>query len=150
MEWKVKKFDELTLDELYEVLKLRTDVFVVEQSCAYGEVDGHDQGSLHLIVTDGGEIVAYTRIAGPGERYEEPSIGRVVVRPAYRGNGLARKLVERAKELITEHWGDVPVRLQAQHHLEPFYRSCGFRSISEPYDDEGVPHIDMRLMVSEG
>ncbi|SIT89454.1 GNAT family N-acetyltransferase [Edaphobacillus lindanitolerans] len=148
MEWKVKRFQDLTLDELYEIIRLRVDVFVVEQRCIYGEVDGHDRQSLHLIGTDDGEICAYSRILPPGERYEEPSIGRVVVRMAWRGNGLARELVERAKRIIRDEWGGVPVRLQAQEHLEPFYQSCGFGSISEPYDDEGVPHVDMRMSVS--
>ncbi|WP_354197753.1 GNAT family N-acetyltransferase [Bhargavaea ullalensis] len=145
----MKRFEELTTDELYELLRLRVDVFIVEQRCIYGEIDGHDRQALHLIGTDGGEIAAYCRILPPGERYDEPSIGRVIVKTAWRGNGHARGLVERAKDIIRGEWGAVPVRLQAQHHLEPFYGSCGFESISEPYDDEGVPHIDMRMQVSE-
>ncbi|MFC7366130.1 MAG: GNAT family N-acetyltransferase [Bhargavaea sp.] len=150
MKWTVKNFAELTADELYEILRLRVDVFVVEQECPYPEIDGHDRAALHLSGWEGDTIAAYARIIKPGEVHEDPAIGRVIVRKSHRGKGIARELVERAKEVAAERYGDIPVHLSAQLHLKEFYASCGFRPVSEPYDEDGIPHVDMRLVVSCG
>jgi ElaA protein len=150
MEWTIKKFAELTADELYEILKLRVDVFVVEQACPYPEIDGHDRDALHLAGREGSMLAAYARVLMPGAVHEDPAIGRVIVSKPHRGKGIARELVERAKEVAADQYGEIPVHLSAQYHLKDFYASCGFQSVSEPYDEDGIPHVDMRLMVSGG
>jgi len=147
MKWTIKSFNELTNNELYELLKLRVDVFVVEQACVYPEIDGHDQNSLHLFSTADGEIMAYARLVPAGEKYEQASIGRVIVAPAKRKLGLGRGLIEKAITTITEAWQVDEIKLQAQSHLENFYGSFGFQATSEVYDDGGVPHVDMLLKV---
>lgn len=150
MKWTLKNFSELTADELYEILKLRVDVFVVEQACPYPEIDGHDPAALHLAGWEGETLAAYARVLMPGAVHQDPAIGRVVVRKSHRGKGIARALVEKAKEAAAERYGDIPVHLSAQYHLKEFYASCGFRTVSEPYDEDGIPHVDMRLVVSGG
>lgn len=150
MNWSVKSFSELSVDELYEILRLRVDVFVVEQACPYPEIDGNDRDALHLIGMERDEIAAYARVLKPGAVHEHPAIGRVIVRKTHRGKGIARELVEKAKQVVTARYGEAPVRLSAQHHLEEFYASCGFLAVSEPYDEDGIPHVDMQLMVSAG
>ncbi|SEJ76373.1 ElaA protein [Bhargavaea ginsengi] len=148
MNWSVKSFSELTVDELYEILRLRVDVFVVEQACPYPEIDGNDRDALHLIGMEGDTIAACARVLKPGDVHEHPAIGRVIVRKSHRGKGIARELVEKAKQVVTARYGEFPVHLSAQHHLEDFYASCGFRTVSEPYDEDGIPHVDMLLLVS--
>ena len=150
MKWTIKNFAELTADKLYEILRLRVDVFVVEQACPYPEVDGHDRDAVHLSAWEGDMLTAYARVLMPGAVHKDPAIGRVTVRKSHRGKGFARMLVERAKEIAAELYGDIPVHLSAQYHLIDFYASCGFRTISEPYDEDGIPHVDMRLVVSGG
>lgn len=145
MTWKVHKFDELTAAELYEMLKLRVDVFVVEQNCPYPELDGLDQQSIHLSYKENGEILAYARLVPAEIKYGVPSIGRVIVSPKARGRGLARKLMRRCLDFIFTEWQPEAVQLQGQVYLKEFYRSFGFEPISEEYDEDGIPHLDMRL-----
>lgn len=140
-----KTFEELTTRELYEILKLRTEVFVVEQNCPYLEVDGKDLQSYHLYFIQDDSIQAYLRILPAGVSYEELSIGRVLVREESRGLGLGRRLMEEALKFIENDLGERVVKIQAQHYLEKFYASFGFQSISEVYLDDGIPHIDMLL-----
>ena len=147
MEWATKSFNELTTEELYNLLKIRVDVFVVEQQCAYPEIDGHDQASLHLLSIQDGEIAAYARLVPAGEKYEQASIGRVLVAPSKRNSGVGRELVSQAIEKIMEEWDAKEIKLQAQSHLQSFYESFGFQPISEVYDDGGIPHVDMLLTV---
>ncbi|MFC4410517.1 GNAT family N-acetyltransferase [Chungangia koreensis] len=147
MKWITKSFDELTTIELYHILKVRTDIFVVEQKCAYPEIDGHDGVSLHLFSLQNGEIAAYARLVPAGEKYEQASIGRVLVIPAKRKSGLGRQLVSQAIDKIKEEWDVKEIKLQAQSHLESFYGSFGFQPVSEIYDDDGIPHVDMLLTV---
>lgn len=144
----MKSFSDLTTEELYEILKLRVEVFVVEQNCPYPEVDGHDRAALHLIGKEEGLITAYARVLPPGTANEHAAIGRVVVRKSRRGQGLARELVTKAKEIALEQYGNAPIHLSAQLHLESFYASCGFKATSSPYEEDGIPHVDMRLVVS--
>lgn len=143
MDWMTKSFNALTTSELYEILKARVDVFVVEQKCAYPEIDGHDEASLHLLGIENGELTAYARLVPAGEKYEQASIGRVLVLPAKRNTGLGRQLVAQAISKIEDNWGVNEIRLQAQSHLKDFYGSFGFKPISDEYDDDGIPHIDM-------
>ncbi|VEF47041.1 GNAT family acetyltransferase [Bacillus freudenreichii] len=145
MEWMVKTFDELTTGELYSILQERVDVFVVEQKCIYRELDGFDQASYHLYASNQNEIIAYARILLPGTAYEELSVGRVLVKEPYRGNGLATELVTRALDFIRTELKEKVVKLQAQEYLLPFYASFGFTAVSEVYLDEGIPHADMIL-----
>ncbi|RKQ12092.1 GNAT family N-acetyltransferase [Ureibacillus endophyticus] len=145
MNFQLKTFNELTTTELYNILKERTDVFVVEQNCPYPEVDGKDLQSYHLFKEENGEIIAYLRILPPGVSYPELSIGRVLVKEDYRGQKLAQQMMEQALSYITSELKETTVKIQAQHYLEDFYRSFGFEVISEVYLEDGIPHIDMLL-----
>ncbi|RXZ80736.1 GNAT family N-acetyltransferase [Paenibacillaceae bacterium] len=143
MQWSIKKFHELTNDELYEILQKRVDVFVVEQECAYKEIDGHDRVAYHLYAHNGSEIAAYLRVLPPGTTYEALSIGRVLVDKNHRKEGLGSELLKNALTFIHKELKESVVKIQAQHHLLSFYGSFGFEQISEVYLDEGIPHIDM-------
>jgi ElaA protein len=137
--WHERAFDELTRDELYAILALRARVFVVEQNCVYQDVDGLDPRCRHLWAHDGGEIVAYLRLIPAGVTYAEAAIGRVIVAQRMRGTGLGKELMRRGLAAA----GAVPVRLGAQAHLENFYTDLGFRRVSDVYDEDGIPHIQM-------
>jgi ElaA protein len=139
VDWYERSYDELTRDELYAILELRERVFVVEQKCAYQEVDGKDPMSRHVWAVEGGAIVAYLRIIPAGEKYDEVAIGRVIVTQAMRGSGLGRELMKRGLAAA----GAVAVRLSAQAHLEKFYADLGFRRVSDVYDEDGIPHVEM-------
>lgn len=143
MNWTYKQFSELTGYEVYEILKLRVAVFVVEQECPYHEIDGHDYDSTHVSYIDTKGIAAYTRLLPKGVKYDEPSIGRVIVREDLRGTGLANRLMEHAMHYIIEEWSPEKIRLQAQTHLVDFYGRHGFEVISNPYLEDGIPHVDM-------
>ena len=143
--WKLYRFEELTAGELYEMLKLRVDVFVVEQNCPYPELDNLDQQSVHLVYRENGKILAYSRLV-PGEiKYGVPSIGRVIVSPDARGRGLAKELIRRSIDFIFTEWRPEEIRLQGQLYLKEFYQSFGFDPISDVYDEDGIPHLDMKL-----
>lgn len=145
MEWQVKTFDELTKQELYDILRMRSEVFVAEQSSPYNDVDGADFRALHVFAYDGEALAASMRVLPAGATFETPSLGRVAVAPACRGRGLARDMMARAIELARAEFGDCALTIGAQVYLREFYRFFGFVEISEPYDDAGVPHVDMRL-----
>ena len=131
-----KAFQELTPGELHDLLRLRTDVFVVEQACPYPEVDGRDPESVHLLRFDDGEFTAYCRWY---EEEERTVLGRIVVAGSFRGEGIGRELVEEALTRI----GPGPVFISAQSRLEAYYRNLGFRTVGDPYDDFGVLHVPM-------
>ncbi|CAM3219470.1 GNAT family N-acetyltransferase [Filibacter tadaridae] len=143
MNWTANEFDELSGRQVYEILKLRVNVFVVEQSCAYHEIDDHDYGAIHICCLDGQELVAYARLLPAGVKYKEPSIGRVIIKEDHRGTGLAHTLMERSMHYILSSWKPDEIRLQAQTHLSGFYGKHGFDKVSEPYDEDGIPHVDM-------
>ncbi|MBO4112619.1 MULTISPECIES: GNAT family N-acetyltransferase [Streptococcus] len=143
MQWEIKAFDQLSLQELYGILTLRVDVFVVEQACPYPEVDGKDPNCLHLLGTDEGELVAYLRILPAGLSYDEVSIGRVVIKSSHRGKGLGRPMMEQAIHFITNEWKESQIKIGAQAHLEKFYSSLGFEPVSEVYPEDDIPHLDM-------
>jgi ElaA protein len=146
LRWELYSYSQLTVDLLYEILRLRTEVFVVEQECPYQEVDGKDSGSWHLMGYDGEQFVAYARLLPPGLHYHESSIGRVITALSHRGTGLGRVLMEKAIVTIPELFGeDTAIRIEAQSHLEDFYGSLGFVKKSEPYMLDGIPHIEMLL-----
>ncbi|WP_042355982.1 GNAT family N-acetyltransferase [Bacillus rubiinfantis] len=147
MSWKLKRFEELTNTELYNLLKERTAVFVVEQNCPYLEVDGKDPVSYHLFKEENGEIIAYLRIIPAGVSYQEISIGRVLVKKEYRGRGLARELFQKGLDFIQNELKEATVKIQAQDYLRKFYSSFGFEAISETYLEDNIPHIDMLLQI---
>ncbi len=145
MDWKTYHFEELTARKLYEVLKLRVDVFVVEQNCPYPELDNLDQQSVHLLYSENSEVLAYARLVPSGIKYDLPSIGRVIVHESARGRGLAKQLLERSIEYILEEWQASAIQLQGQVYLQGFYESFGFQPISDNYDEDGIPHVDMKF-----
>lgn len=143
--FEVRPLDALTARELYALLALRARVFVVEQRCAYLDPDGRDLDALHVLGWDGERLVACARVLAPGAGgFDEPAIGRVVVAPEARGRGVARTLMLRAVEAVEARHGAVAIALAAQSHLEGFYASLGFEGSGEPYEEDGIPHLDMR------
>ncbi|MNM54590.1 putative acyltransferase [compost metagenome] len=145
MNWHLKTFEELSNLELYRILKARTDIFVVEQNCPYPEVDGKDPSCHHLFLEDQGELIAYLRLLPPGLSYPEASVGRFIVDASRRGTGLGRELLARGLAFIRDTSGDSGVKIQAQAYLQSFYASFGFIPVSEVYDEDGIPHLDMLL-----
>jgi len=139
MRWHSKLFAELTVDELYAITVLRERVFIVEQNCPYLDADGVDPECRHLWAEHDGAIHAYCRLVPAGVKYTEQAIGRVVTAPEARGTGLGKELMQRAIDACA----DGPIRLGAQAHLERFYRELGFVVASEPYDEDGIPHVEM-------
>jgi ElaA protein len=145
MTWNLKKFEELNNDEVYRILQARVSIFVIEQRCFYTEIDGNDQAAYHLFKDDGSEIVAYLRIFPSGTLYPQASFGRVLVQKEYRNRGLARELINQAIHFCQADLQESTVKIQAQAYLHDFYASFGFRSISDIYLEDGIPHIDMLL-----
>ena len=143
MSWELKKFSELDTHNLYEILKLRVEVFVVEQNCPYPELDDYDQQALHLYLKENNVILAYCRILPAGLKYDDCSIGRVIVQAQARGKGHARVLMQKALKLIETSWSVPSIKLCAQSHLQNFYQSVGFQTISEEFDEDGIPHVYM-------
>ncbi|MCH1930866.1 GNAT family N-acetyltransferase [Shewanella sp. A25] len=147
MQWQYLTFNQLSANTLYDILKLRVDVFVVEQACAYPELDDKDRHpeTIHLLgVSANGELQAYARILPPGLSYPEASIGRVVVAPNARGKGLATPLMQGAIEAALNIWPSAGIQIGAQDYLKTFYQSLGFVACSEMYLEDGIPHLDMR------
>jgi len=143
MAWKLKTFDSLTPHELYAILRLRTEVFVIEQTCIFQDMDNKDQQCYHLMCWNDGLLIAYARLVPPGISYEEPSIGRVVAPPAVRGNGIGKLLMEKSIEEVIKLYGKTPIKLGAQLYLKNFYESLGFRQTSDIYNEDGINHIEM-------
>ena len=139
MNWHDKSFDELTVRELYAILTLRAQVFVIEQSCVYLDPDGKDAASRHLWAARGDDVLAYLRIVPPGVSYAEIAIGRVVTAPAARGSGLGKELMRRGIAAC----GAQPIRIGAQCYLEKFYSELGFRRAGPDYVEDGIPHLEM-------
>lgn len=146
--WLLKKFDELTPRELYDALRLRSEVFVVEQNCVYLDMDDNDQQCHHLMGTFNDKLIAYTRIVPPGVIYAEPSIGRVVTSPSVRRMGAGRILMMQSLNTVLGLYGDIPVKIGAQLYLKAFYESFGFRQESDIYLEDGIEHIYMIKGVS--
>lgn len=145
LNWIFKKFDELSTAELYAIIQLRNEVFVVEQNCVYQDADHKDQLSHHLCGWDGEKLVAYTRIISPGISYTEASIGRVVTSPAYRGIGAGRQLMQESISLTLSQFNCSQIKIGAQVYLTKFYQSLGFIQSSAQYLEDGIPHIEMLL-----
>ncbi|MBO0575017.1 GNAT family N-acetyltransferase [Clostridium botulinum] len=143
MSFKIKKFNELSVEEIYEILKIRNEVFIVEQECPYEDCDGKDKNAYHLFYMKEGKVISYLRILEKGLSYDEISIGRVLVNKDYRGKGLARKSILQAIYFIQNNLKENSIRISAQHYLMNFYKSLGFKSVSEVYLEDNIPHIEM-------
>ena len=142
--WTLKPFAELNTSELYALLQLRSEVFVVEQTCPFQDIDGQDQAAWHLLGhTPTGELAAYTRLFAAGISYPEASIGRVVVSPRYRRYGLGRALLHESIAAVAHLFGAQPIQIGAQLYLQAFYESFGFRQVGEGYLEDDIPHIHM-------
>lgn len=149
MEWKCQHFDQLSPVELYAVLRLRSEVFVVEQNCVFLDMDDKDQQCWHVSGYENGKLVAYTRLVPPGISYPEPSIGRVVTTPTMRGSGIGRILMQYSIEKIFSIFGKQCIKIGAQLYLKKFYESLGF-SVSGPvYLEDGIDHVEMRFPILE-
>jgi len=136
-----KLFHELTLDELYELLRIRTEVFVVEQDCVYQDMDGDDQASVHLWLTEGDKVVALCRVCPAGTHMEEVSIGRVIT--TLRGKGYGKRMMLEGIKAAREHFGAERIDIEAQEYAKGFYEQVGFRQSSGTFMLDGIPHIRM-------
>lgn len=143
IKWVVKEFNALSPHELYAILRLRSEVFVVEQNCAYLDLDNKDQFSYHLLGFQDNTLVAYSRLIPPGGSYKEASIGRVANLPSLRRSGLGKLLIEMSIKHAEELFGKKPIRIGAQHYLKNFYHAFGFEQMSDVYDEDGIEHIEM-------
>lgn len=143
MEIEVKNFEELNTNELYSLLRLRSEVFVLEQDCVYQDIDGKDQRALHVIGREDGKIIAYARCFQEGDYFDESSIGRVVVRDNYRKLGYGHKITDAAIKAIEERYKASKIKISAQTYLVTFYESHGFKTIGDRYSEDGIPHIAM-------
>ncbi|WP_158975027.1 GNAT family N-acetyltransferase [Cellulophaga sp. L1A9] len=139
----VKKFEELSTTELYAILQLRSEVFVVEQDCVYQDVDGKDFKSLHVIGYKDADVAAYTRIFNAGDYFDEASIGRVVVSPKYRKDGFGKEIMNASIAAVKRAYGEDTIRISAQKYLLKFYTSLGFNVVGEEYLEDGIPHMNM-------
>ncbi len=144
MHWQCSSFSELSPKALYTILKARAEVFVVEQQCAYLDMDGIDEHSHHLVLyNDFGELAAYSRLVPPNIKFQEPSIGRVLTTRGARRKGFGRQLMQESILRITALYPNAPIRISAQAYLEKFYNDFGFVRVSDNYDEDGIPHLEM-------
>ncbi len=144
LHWQIRKWEELTTDELYEIIALRINVFVVEQNCPYQDADGKDKKSLHLFAMDSeGKAQAYARLVKPTVSYNEWSIGRVATSALVRRNGTGRELMKRAMEHLNSNMNNPSIRISAQSYLKRFYEGFGFKQVTGEYLEDDIPHIEM-------
>lgn len=140
--WKFKKFDELTVNELYEILKLRAEVFVVEQDCPYQDLDDKDKCAYHLFLEDKNLVIAVLRILPEGVSFDDMAIGRVIVKESYRGQGISKIMMNRAIDFIINDLNKTRIRLSGQAYLREFYESLGFKKVSDIYLEDGIDHFE--------
>jgi ElaA protein len=149
IDWQWSTYAALSKPDLYAIIQQRQQVFILEQRCLYLDLDGLDLPAWHLMGWQGDgnerELVAYLRCLPPGVRYPEPSLGRILTAPSVRGTGLGRQIIARGIALAQRTFPTEPIRIAAQLHLQAFYAQFGFAPISEAYDEDGIPHIDMQL-----
>ena len=143
IDWQWCGLEDLSAAQIYKVFAAREAVFVVEQACVYQELDGLDLQARHLIGWSASEVAAYLRVLGPGTRFAEPSIGRILTTQPFRGSGVGRTLVELSLRQTDMQFPGHAVRISAQAHLEGFYSSFGFTVVSTTYLEDGIPHIEM-------
>lgn len=143
IEFKIKPFKELSAEELYQILRLRSEVFVVEQNCVYQDIDGKDQKAFHIIGEFEDKIVAYARIFKAGAYFDNASIGRVIVDANYRDRKWGHDLIKASILGIKDHFGESQITISAQLYLQKFYESHGFFVVGETYLEDGIPHVEM-------
>jgi ElaA protein len=148
MEFRLKTFDQLSTNELYDLMQLRAEVFVVEQTCAYQDLDGKDKEALHLCGYVNHELVSYARLLAPGISYKECAIGRVVVSPKHRGRSFGIELMKHAKEECLKNFKTNIIIVSAQKYLEKFYTDLGFVTEGEGYLEDDIPHVKMRFILA--
>jgi ElaA protein len=144
-QWKCKRFQQLNNHQLYDILKLRVDIFVVEQKCPYPELDDKDRHieTRHLTAYDDSGLIAYARLLPPGLSYPDASVGRFAVEPSARNQGTGSLLMEKSLEEVDKIWPDSAIRISAQAHLREFYEKFSFIKVSDRYLEDGIPHIEM-------
>jgi len=143
LQFKISAFKQLSAEELYSILQLRSEVFVVEQNCVYQDIDGKDKKAIHVIGEYDGKIAAYTRIFKAGDYFDNASIGRVVVDANYRDRKWGHDLIRESISAIQGHFGESPITISAQLYLQKFYENHGFVVVGETYLEDGIPHIEM-------
>ena len=143
LQWSWKSFEQITKEELYEVLSFRQSIFVVEQKSWYQDADGLDNISLHLLLKDNNFLVGYLRLIPPGKKYDTPSIGRIAIKENLRGNAIGSELVKRGIKKSSETYLTDSVTISAQNYLTKFYQNHGFTIQGEVYDEDGIPHVKM-------
>lgn len=143
LEWQTLEFRQLTVEWLYAILRLRQQVFVVEQDCAYLDLDNLDQRAIHMLCRADGKLLAYQRCLAPGLSYPESSLGRIVVCPSQRGQQMGKALVQRGIEHNLSRWPQSGIRINAQAHLQPFYSQFGFIAEGDEYLEDNIPHRQM-------
>lgn len=143
LEIKVKSFEELTKQELYNILQLRSEVFVVEQDCVYQDLDGKDQKALHVLGLKNNKLIGYTRIFEPGIYFNESSIGRVVVAKNERKYKYGYNLMDASIKAIKTYYNESLIKISAQCYLKQFYTNVGFKAVGQEYLEDGIPHIAM-------
>lgn len=149
LQWQTLTFPELDAQRLYSVLRLRQQVFVVEQQCAYLDIDNLDQRANHMLCLRDGRLLAYQRCLAPELVYAESSLGRIVVDPSMRGQRLGGELVQRGINYNLSRWPSHAIRINAQAHLQPFYADLGFIAEGDEYLEDNIPHRQMRYPVPE-
>ena len=145
LNWQIKHYNDLSINEFHDIIELRLKAFVVEQNCAYLDLDGKDKKSYHLICRNGmGNVVATARILPPGVSYDVASIGRVVIDESIRGNGIGHELMKKSVEFALDEFGISPIQISAQKHLEKYYEHHQFFSTGKEYLEDDIPHVEMR------
>jgi ElaA protein len=143
IEWVKKKWSEVSLEELYSVLRLRSEVFVVEQDCVYQDIDNKDQIAIHLLGYINKELIAYSRLFNEGDYFKETSFGRAIIKKEKRGQGYGDELVKESVKTIKNYYGNKKIKISAQAHLKPFYSKHAFIAKGKEYLEDGIPHVSM-------
>jgi ElaA protein len=144
VEWKIKRFEALSTHELYEILQLRNDVFIVEQNCVYLDIDGKDEKALHLFGSIEGKIITYARLFKPNDYFTQASIGRVITHKEFRNQKIGHELMREAIKIIKSQFDETEITISAQLYLRKFYQSHGFVQTSDVYLEDDIPHIEMK------
>lgn len=148
-QWQTSAFSELDTLQLYAALRLRQEVFVVEQECVYLDLDNLDQQAIHMLCWQNGELAAYQRCLAPGIGFDESALGRIAVSPGARGHQLGREMVQRGINHNLQRWPQHNIRINAQAHLQVFYGSLGFAAVGDVFDEDGIAHIHMTFSCSD-
>ncbi|MCE7054631.1 GNAT family N-acetyltransferase [Algoriphagus sp. AGSA1] len=143
MNIQIKNFEQLSTQELYVIIRLRNEIFVVEQNCLYQDADNKDLAAYHVMIKSDDALLAYARVLPPGISYPEVSIGRVACDKSARGKGLGQKIMEQSLSFIKSEFGSCTIRIGAQTYLNDFYKSLGFENEGRPYLEDGIEHIEM-------